>query len=305
MCCVMGPRMESCRVCGSTAVVGRWSGPIRAGSFGQQSAEPHTVLGCDECGTSFLPDSAEALVPEYSRDDYRIAVDGTADRTAFCRLHDSEQARHLAIVGTENLRGSVVADIGCGGGAFLDSIRGLAAECIGVEPSDSIRSQLAESGYATYPLASDAQSERAGSIDLAVSFAVLEHTADPVQFVRDVGQLLRPNGVLWLSTPNADDLLLELLPEDYPHFFYRAAHRFYFTPSAFARVVEVAGLEVELLLGVQRFGLGNALRWMRDRRPQGDADTAGVTPAIDAVWRAELERTLRCDYLYLKARKSE
>jgi len=40
------------------------------------------------------------------------------------------------------------------------------------------------------------------SCDAAVSLAVIEHLRDPAHFLQEVKRVLRPGGVLWLSTPN-------------------------------------------------------------------------------------------------------
>ena len=69
---------------------------------------------------------------------------------------------------------------------------------------------------------------RPASVDLAVSFAVLEHVEDPVGLLRDIRELLRPGATLWVSTPNSADAMLELLPDVYAGFFYRSAHAHYF-----------------------------------------------------------------------------
>ena len=42
-----------------------------------------------------------------------------------------------------------------------------------------------------------------GTFDLITSMEVIEHTADPQQFLNDLAKRLAPNGLLMLSTPNA------------------------------------------------------------------------------------------------------
>lgn len=293
--------MPACRVCGGTSATTVWSGRIRTGRFGDASADAYTVSRCDRCGVVALPAEAAALAQDYETDEYRESFDGAAGAAHFFALHDAEQAEHLAMVGVENVRGAVVADIGCAAGSFLDVVRGVADECVGIEPSHSLRSSLEGRGYEVHAYASDAARVRPASIDLAVSFAVLEHVEDPVGFLRDIRELLRPGATLWVSTPNAADAMLELLPDVYAGFFYRSAHAHYFDAGALEHAIRAAGLEPRRIVGRQRFGLGNAIGWLRDRRPQGDLFVDAVTPAMDAVWRAELERTLRCDFLYAEA----
>ena len=82
---------------------------------------------------------------------------------------------------------------------------------------------------------------------------------------------------------------MELLPDEYPAFFYRSVHRWYFERDSLARCAEAAGFKVAELRCVHRFGPGNALGWLKDRRPPGRGPFPGMADAgLDAAWRATL-----------------
>jgi hypothetical protein len=50
---------------------------------------------------------------------------------------------------------------------------------------------------------------------------------------------------------------------------------------------------------VHRFGLSNALVWLRDKKPGGHAALPGINaPLLDAVWARSLEMEGNGDYLY-------
>ncbi len=188
------------------------------------------------------------------------------------------------------------------GGSFLDFVSGSARETVAIEPSRTFRDALKTRGYRVFPYVQDALAEHRGKVDVATCFSVLEHIEDPVIFLREIRELLADDGVLHLSTPNAGDALLEAMPQEYPRFFYRSAHLWYFDQQSLRNLLEICGFKDVSVRYFQRFGLANALGWMIDRRPSGESTKSFVTPAMDAAWRSELERSGRADYMFVSAR---
>lgn len=119
-----------------------------------------------------------------------------ADR---CRF---ERAFAELLSGAPQLKGRVL-DIGCGGGLpdALGRLRGQFGTLDGVDPDPAV---------ATHPLlqrrwhgtleSSDVPAE---SYDLAYSYNVLEHLAEPAPFLDKVSRVLKPGGVFYALTPNA------------------------------------------------------------------------------------------------------
>ena len=134
---------------------------------------------------------------------------------------------------------------------------------------------------------------------MAFSFSTIEHVTDLRVFLSEIRALLSSEGKLLMSTPNRGDVLLELLPEDYSRFFYRTVHRWYFDTSSLAICAEKAGFDVAQTRCHHRFGLSNALGWLRDRCPPGNTQMAVLDNAlVDTFWRRYLEAEDRGDYLY-------
>jgi 2-polyprenyl-3-methyl-5-hydroxy-6-metoxy-1,4-benzoquinol methylase len=202
----------------------------------------------------------------------------------------------------KNIGGKTVADIGAASGGFLDQIRDLdapPARVVAIEPADALRPDLRARGYSTFAYAEDAVEEFGGAVDLACTFNVIEHVPDPVKFLADIAALLTPTGRLLLSTPNRDDSLMDLAPTAYPAFFYRAAHRWYFDADALAGCAAQAGLKVAQVRYVQRYGLANALVWMRDGKPSQNDSLPGLRdPKLDQSWRDNLAHRGVADRLY-------
>lgn len=293
--------MEKCKICSSIGLKVVYQGPIRIGKFGSLSEQPHAIMQCPTCHAKELPNTFGSAGEYYQGEAYRKEVDGEVEASDYFRLHDGEQLRNLSVTGTGMFRNKVIADVGCGAGSFLDGVRGHAARAIAIEPYSTFRTSLAVRGYSCYPYIRDALAEHAEKVDVATSFSVLEHVEDPLDFLKGMRSLLAPGGKAVISTPNADDILLEALPESYPSFFYRKAHLWYFNAEGLTRLLSLAGFPSVKIVFHQRFGLGNFLGWMKEARPQGDTRPSYVSATLDAAWKAELERSGRCDYLYAEA----
>lgn len=285
-----------CGLCGAGSWEVVFRGRIRAGRFGTLSPEEQTVLRCTACRVGFLPPSSEV---DYDSEKYRELVDGDGSPERFYDLHDAEQAGKLGILGSGELRHKVVADVGCGAGSFLDLVKGFASETLAIEPTRSYHPALAAKGHQVFSYCDDVPAEWVGRVDTAVCFSVVEHVSDPVSLLRAVRRLLRPGGRLLLSTPNLDDWMLELLPEDYGAFFFRTVHSWYFDAGSLKRLAAAAGFGECAVEYVHRFDLSNALLWLRDRQPSGRG-TVSVGPPVNAAFRSWLESTGRADYLYAR-----
>ena len=126
---------------------------------------------------------------------------------------------HRYLFALQFCRGKSVLDIACGEGYGSALIGRVAAQVTGVDiASDAVR-HAAES-YGTdnvsFALGECADIPVAdGSVDVVVSFETLEHVAEQSKFLREIKRVLRPEGILVLSTPNTD-VYKEILTEPNP-----------------------------------------------------------------------------------------
>jgi SAM-dependent methyltransferase len=280
-----------------------YRGRIRAGAAGALTADEHIVRRCREYDVAFLEAGAPAV--DYESDAYREAYDGSAEVAEFHRLHAEQARRHLRLVEGLRLDGSVIADFGCGAGTWLELVRGVAAETIGIEPHARFRAELARAGHRAYAYAGDLLRDGgAGSVDLAVAFHVVEHVADPRAFLREMRDCLRPGGAACLATPNLHDFLLELVGEPYRRHYFRTAHRWYFSGGGLARLAGEAGFGRARIGYLQEYDLGNAFAWLRESRPRGNGTLPELGAALESAWTARLEAAGRANVVYLVAERA-
>ena len=291
-----------CEICGTCDWHIAYRGDVRDGIFGR--SRPDAEVGhCGGCGADRLD---ERVCPDdvfYETEAYRKKLQEELTTEGHYAVADELQVFTHQVMWPDSLRGKTIADIGCAGGSFLDHVSGLAKQCVAVEPCSVYHDSLRERGYRVFSYANDAVGESlAGQIDLAVSIQVIEHVGNPRAFLEEIRPLLAEDGKLIISTPNRNDILMELLPADFRPFFYRAVHRWYFDAASLTECARKAGFEVLETRFVHRYGMANALAWLRDLRPTGRRRIESISPLADEMWCSYLEEAGKTDCIYMTLR---
>ena len=100
-------------------------------------------------------------------------------------------------------------DIGCGGGLVSEPMARLGFAVTGVDASEdglgAARAHAAEVGLAIDYRSATAEAllaEGAGPFDVVLNLEVIEHVADPGQYLRDTARLVAPGGLMIVATLN-------------------------------------------------------------------------------------------------------
>lgn len=96
-------------------------------------------------------------------------------------------------------------DLGFGAGAFLDGALSLGWRTAGIEASLPPVEHARARGHDAR-LLSELNSFGAGQFDVVVATEVLEHVEHPEQVLASASRLLRPQGLLFVTTPAGDGL---------------------------------------------------------------------------------------------------
>ncbi len=224
-----------------------------------------SVLQCGNCGHVFL-DSFDHVGSEYfTNDQFLLSKPFLEGIDARLRHYEHENQERAKRVGPLVLNKTVL-DYGCGAGALLEKIAGLASSIDGLEPTHSFRERLMARGHKTH--ADLGELDR--SYDVILMFHVLEHLPDPVAVIKTCVERLTPGGLLYIEVPNINDALLTLFDvQKYREFHFFRDHLHYFSRHSLSEAIKCAGAEVLTISGHNRFGLANHLYWLRHGKPGG------------------------------------
>jgi len=297
-------RPSACETCGSKNWSLVHSGLIRNGAFGNKSQGE--VYRCGDCQVDRLDESNCLKEESYETEEYRNSLKQGLSTTDFFKHADPIQIHNLSALRPFCIREKKIADIGAGGGSFLDQVASLAKEVIAIEPTRMYQSSLENRGYKVFDYTVDALEKHRGQLDFVSAFQVIEHVRNPKEFIAEALDLLKPKGKLILSTPNRDDILTKLLPREFSQFFYRTQHRWYFDESSLLRCFKEAASAKAPPPSFKfrhTFGMSNAMGWLRDRQPIGDERLEGINEIADDLWASFLNGTKQSDTIYIIAEK--
>lgn len=149
---------------------------------------------CQSCTHAFgIPMQQETYGPEYFEKTHR-------------RWFSNPNTELFDKVSALIPQNSSVLDIGCGNGQFLRYLRDKRADLslTGVDLAPNVPDRD------IHFLQGDFLRMELGQFDAVVSFAVIEHIPDVLNFVQQVAKSLRPNGVAAIMTLNESSLLYAL-----------------------------------------------------------------------------------------------
>lgn len=84
----------------------------------------------------------------------------------------------------------------------------------------------------------------AGAYDLISMWDVIEHVPDPMAHLHKAAALLRPGGVLVISTPNVESLPARLARGNWVGYKLSEEHVYYFSKRMLAKMLDRAGFDV-------------------------------------------------------------
>jgi 2-polyprenyl-6-hydroxyphenyl methylase/3-demethylubiquinone-9 3-methyltransferase len=182
-------------------------------------------------------------------------------------LHDLNPVRAAYVADRLDLRGARVADVGCGGGLLSEALAKAGARVTGIDLGEKVieiaRLHMHESRLETpnldidYRVQSSAELAAAEpeSFDAVCCMELIEHVPDPAALVSDLARMVKPGGMVVMSTLNRTpaafgaailgaEYIMRMLPRGTHHYAQ------FLKPSELGRLMRHAGLEVDDVSGL-------------------------------------------------------
>lgn len=155
------------------------------------------------------------------------------------------------------LKGRRVADIGCGAGLLAEPLARLGGAVTGIDAAaenvEAARAHAAQSGLDIEYRAGGVEAAT-GPYDLVTCMEVVEHVRDPAAFVCGLADLLSPDGLLIMSTPNRTGLskFAMITVGESAGLIPKGTHDWdkFLTPEELTELLEEAGLTVGDISGL-------------------------------------------------------
>lgn len=191
------------------------------------TANAVVLARCRECGLLFAvcPPSEDELACIYSKSYLSFGLNDAAIADAVFRMKRRTFDARADLIEQFRRPGRVL-DVGCASGAFLCSMlaRGWRAE--GLEQSAQVAAHAARvSGVRVFAGTLEQFDAQPSTYDVVHMADVIEHLRDPRGALHRIRQLITPNGLLVLTTPDTASVSARLLGRYWPN--YKPEHLFY------------------------------------------------------------------------------
>jgi glycosyltransferase involved in cell wall biosynthesis/2-polyprenyl-3-methyl-5-hydroxy-6-metoxy-1,4-benzoquinol methylase len=137
-----------------------------------------------------------------------------------------------------------ILDVGCGNGQFIEAAIKKGWEAWGTEYSKEAVLQVQIKGLNVLQGRLDDLLDILPQFDIITSFEVIEHINNPANELKLMDTLLRPGGIIYITTPNFNSVLRYLLKHRYDVITY-PEHLSYYTPSTIKYLMQSRGFKVK------------------------------------------------------------
>jgi 2-polyprenyl-3-methyl-5-hydroxy-6-metoxy-1,4-benzoquinol methylase len=203
------------------------------------------IRKCPTCSVGFVYPrlSGPELLSQYSQDYFQEKGYDKLQESGYVNLQ-AWRAKMATCLGRVNrLRGAktgLLLDVGCGKGWFLEAARERGWQVQGVELCAEVAKRTMERVGTQVYIGNIFDIELPSeTFDLVTMFDVIEHLEAPVEALRICYRILKPGGVLAISTPNLRGLGCRLLGAK-AFAVWPDEHIFYFGPASMKRALQLA-----------------------------------------------------------------
>jgi 2-polyprenyl-3-methyl-5-hydroxy-6-metoxy-1,4-benzoquinol methylase len=235
--------MKNCPVCGYQKIYA-WMDV-----FDQlvKTKKRYNVKKCGKCGLFFVdpqPKNLSSLYPEEKYVFYSEKKNNNQNKYSLIKplwrlIIRIIYGKNAWLIKNKNKQ--TLLDIGCASGDYLKQMENTGWEVTGVEPSKKATLNAKKLGL----MVINSTFEKAKikkKFDLITLRYVIEHFKNPIQALKKANKMIKPNGVIILSTPNTDSVEFKIFKQNWGAFEV-PRHLFLFNKKNIKIALEKSGLE--------------------------------------------------------------
>lgn len=146
-----------------------------------------------------------------------------------------------------------VLDVGCATGIFLETMRDQGWKVSGIDVSPFAVQQCTKKGFPVVMGNLNAGNFQNESFDLITMWDVIEHLADPLASLRTCFNLLKKDGLLVLSTPDAGAFLSRLLGDYWLGYRSVGEHVYFFDRQSILKCMATSGFDIQTIRSAGKY----------------------------------------------------
>jgi|SRR5579871_61586 len=227
-------RLTLCPLCGCEDSITLLMAPDRF----HLRKDMYWLLRCLSCRAVWqvMPLVPEEMEYHYTQE-YHEAIVAAGEGSASARW--KSQVKLISRFKT----GGAILDVGCSSGAFLSTMKSSAWQLHGIE-MEVATAERARANTSAEIFVGDVMAApyRPNSFDVITCFDVLEHAYHPRRFLTKIHEWLKPDGILYLLTPNIESWEARLFGT-YWFGLELPRHLFLFSPRSLRGLMTDIGLE--------------------------------------------------------------
>lgn len=201
---------------------------------------------CIDCGQLVSNATEAQYLQSLGRFD---TVSGTLPNPKSKPRHEQNSARRLGKIATtlgcmpSEIR---LLDVGCSSGAFLMTACRLGFRAEGVEPSLDAAQTAHKAGLTVFTGYLEQAQFANQSFDAITLIEIVEHLRDPLTLLRECARILRPRGVVLITTPNAHSWTSRVMGARWSGFNLNdmGGHISFFSPASMLTLATRCGFSV-------------------------------------------------------------
>ncbi len=179
----------------------------------------------------------------YAEDHYKAGV--YAEYTKARPIKLATFRRRIELIRKYKPSGKLL-DLGCACGFMIEAALEAGYDASGVEFSKEAINAAAP-GIKERIIQGDINQLQPGEFDIITAFDIIEHTQDPLASLRQWADLLKPGGILVITSPDTDSMFRKLMRSRWP-MLQPLQHTFLFSGSGVSEGLSRAGLRpIEVL----------------------------------------------------------